>query len=93
MSDHAAGPYGPPSPPITGDYWAEGPTAIKIGGMWHLYFDKYIDKHYGVLVSEDMRVWRDATDRLRYPAGMRHGTVFKGSEALLEKLLVLSEQE
>jgi len=26
-----AGPYGPPSAPITGKYWAEGPTAIQLG--------------------------------------------------------------
>ncbi len=91
VSDQAAGPYGPPSPAITGEYWAEGPTAIQIGETWHLYFDKYVDKHYGVIVSKDMRHWDDVSDQLKYPGRMRHGTVFMGSETLLESLIVLSK--
>jgi hypothetical protein len=27
-----------PSLPITGDVWAEGPTAITIGDTWFVYF-------------------------------------------------------
>ncbi|HET9487604.1 MAG TPA: glycoside hydrolase family 43 protein, partial [Chryseosolibacter sp.] len=35
------------SPPITGDYWAEGPSATKISGKWIVYFDKYKLKQMG----------------------------------------------
>jgi hypothetical protein len=83
----AEGPYGPPSEPITGKDWAEGPTVIKIGSRWHLYFDKYISHHYGLMVSEDMISWTDLSQAMTYPEGMRHGTVFKVSESVLNNLL------
>jgi hypothetical protein len=82
----ATGPYGKASEPITGDYWAEGPTAIRIGGKWHVYFDKYAEHKYGMVVSEDLVNWRDESDRLEMPEGIRHGTVFKVSRRIFEGL-------
>jgi predicted GH43/DUF377 family glycosyl hydrolase len=41
FADRMQGPYSIPDSPISGDYWAEGPTAIQIEGKWFLYFDKY----------------------------------------------------
>lgn len=76
-SKHLPGGFGPASPPITGDYWAEGPTAIQIGEQWLVYFDKYIDKQMGAVASKDLLHWEDISDQVRFPAGMRHGTVFK----------------
>lgn len=85
-SSSAEGPYSAPSPPITGDYWAEGPTVVKIAGQWHLYFDKYILKKYGLLVSKDLINWTDKSDALEHPAGLRHGTVFKAPLSILTTL-------
>ena len=86
-SENAEGPYSEPSEPITGDYWAEGPTPININGTWHLYFDKYMLGHYGLIVSDDLVNWTDKSDSLVYPKGLRHGTVFKVKESVLKKLL------
>ncbi len=86
-SNFAEGPYSEPSGPINGDYWAEGPTVIKIGKNWHLYFDKYRLRKYGLLVSTDLTTWIDKSDDLEYPDGLRHGTVFKVSEKNLNRLL------
>src|ERR1051326_1924546 len=36
------GPWSAPSPKITGNYWAEGPTALKVGDEWRVYFDKHM---------------------------------------------------
>lgn len=69
--------FGPASPPITGDYWAEGPTATKIGEDWIVYFDKYMDKKMGAVTSKDLVAWQDISDQVSFPQGMRHGTVFK----------------
>ncbi|MCA9411024.1 MAG: glycoside hydrolase family 43 protein [Candidatus Omnitrophica bacterium] len=85
-SDHAVGPYSKASDPITGEYWAEGPTAIKIGDLWHLYFDRYTEGRFGLLVSKDLKEWEDRTDRLSHPEGMRHGTVFEVDRRILEGL-------
>jgi hypothetical protein len=70
------GPYSAPGQPITGNYWAEGPTALKIGDEWMVYFDKYRDHKYGAVKSKDLVHWEDISDRVSFPSGVRHGTVF-----------------
>lgn len=68
--------FGAPSAPITGNYWAEGPTAIKIGNQWIVYFDKYTQHAYGAVASTDLLNWTDISDKVTFPKGIRHGTVF-----------------
>ncbi|TFG94843.1 MAG: glycosyl hydrolase [Calditrichales bacterium] len=92
-SAHANGPWSQPSPSITGKDWVEGPTAIRINNRWHLYFDKYMQGNYGCLVSDDLLTWRDKSAEMVYPKGMRHGSVFKGSKKLLDRLVSLSPAE
>lgn len=79
--------FGNPSMPITGNYWAEGPTAIRINDKWVVYFDKYRDHKYGAVISGDLVNWDDISDRIRMPAGIRHGSVLKITLAELERLL------
>jgi beta-xylosidase len=93
FSDSAEGPYSPPTEPITGDYWAEGPTVVKIGDKWHVYFDKYRLRRYGLLVSTDLFNWSEMSDNLVYPPGMRHGTVFEVPKSVLDNLLISRENE
>ncbi|NND08521.1 MAG: hypothetical protein HKN87_19245 [Saprospiraceae bacterium] len=84
-SDQIEGPYSVPTEPITGDYWAEGPTGIKIYDRWHLYFDKYVKHSYGLLTSDDLVRWKDESNDLEMPEGIRHGTIFKitATEAII----------
>lgn len=86
-SDHAEGPYTAAGKPITGDYWAEGPTPIRINGKWFVYFDKYTQHRYGLVTSTDLAHWTDESDKLVMPGGIRHGTVFEVSEQVVTKLL------
>lgn len=81
------GPYSSPSAPITGNYWAEGPTAIRVGNSWVVYFDKYRDHQYGAVSSTDLINWTDISEKINIPKGLRHGTVIKVSKAEYEKLL------
>jgi beta-xylosidase len=81
------GPYTAASEPITGDYWAEGPTAIKVGEEWVVYFDKYMDHRMGAVSSPDLQNWTDISDSIIFPEGTRHGTVIKVSRKVLDKLL------
>ena len=76
-----------PSLPITGNYWAEGPTAIKIGNQWIVYFDKYRDHKYGAVASADDINWVDISDKIQMPQGIRHGTIFTISKQELAVLL------
>ncbi|APW63639.1 glycoside hydrolase family 43 protein [Paludisphaera borealis] len=80
------GPFGPPSPPITGAYWAEGPTAIQFGGVWHVYFDRYTEHRYGLVTSTDLTQWKDESDRVHFPPGFRHGSVVRVPSSILTKL-------
>ena len=85
----AEGPYTTPTEPITGAYWAEGPTAVKVGTRWFVYFDKYTEKKYGLLASPDWKTWTDMSDQLSMPKGMRHGTVFRAPAKVVKALLQL----
>ncbi len=81
------GPFSAPSEPITGNYWAEGPSSIKINGIWHVYFDKYMDKKMGAVISKDLISWEDISDKITFPYGVRHGTVFNSDMKFLQNLL------
>jgi hypothetical protein len=73
----ALGPYSTASSPITSsDYWAEGPTATRLNGKWVVYFDKYTQKKMGAVQSADLVKWEDISDKVQFPKGTRHGTVF-----------------
>lgn len=79
------GPYSKASEPITGNYWAEGPTATKINGEWVVYFDKYRDHKYGA-VKQTSKGWEDISDQVSFPKGTRHGTVIKVSADVIAAL-------
>lgn len=72
--------YSAPSASVTGKYWAEGPTVLKIGNEWIVYFDKYRDHKYGAIASTDLKSWIDVSDKIDMPKGLRHGTVFTISQ-------------
>jgi len=80
------GPYTNVSEPITGNYWAEGPTTLRIGNKWIVYFDRYRDHHYGAITSTDLKNWTDVTDQISMPKGIRHGTIMKITHEELEKM-------
>jgi hypothetical protein len=68
--------YSAASVPITGKYWAEGPTVLRKGDQWIVYFDKYTEHTYGAVASTDLKNWTDISDKVSFPKGARHGTVF-----------------
>lgn len=68
-----------PSARLTGDYGAEGPSALVSDGKVYLFFDKYADGKYGALVSTGLTnlvapaSWQDISNTVFF-AGVRHGT-------------------
>ena len=87
FSENITGPYSLPEKPITGDYWAEGPTAIQINNTWHLYFDKYRKHEFGLITSKNLFDWQDASKQLNMPEGIRHGTAFQVDQSIYEHLI------
>jgi predicted GH43/DUF377 family glycosyl hydrolase len=86
FSDALTSGYGMPSGPVTGHYWAEGPTVIKINGKWIMYFDKYTEHKYGAVESADLVNWLDISDKISLPKGTRHGTVFAITKEEFDRL-------
>ena len=78
--------FSAPSAPITGKYWAEGPTTLKIGDTWVVYFDKYTEHKYGAVRSTDLKNWVDVSDKIVLPKGIRHGSIFMITKEEFEKL-------
>ncbi len=85
-SKNLTGPYSTASMPITGNYWAEGPTTLKIGKRWLVYFDKYREHKYGAIESTDLKHWDDISNLIFVPKGIRHGSIFKVNKNVFEKL-------
>ena len=86
-ADNLTGPYTKASEPFTDKTWAEGPTTLKMGGTWVVYYDKYTAKKYGALSSKDLKTWTDISDKISLPKGIRHGSIFKVSRKELKRLL------
>lgn len=81
------GPFGVVSAPLTGDYWAEGPSALRVGDEYRVYFDKHMINAIGLVRSRDLQTWEDVSDRIVTPPDARHGTVIAVPRAVIEKLL------
>ncbi|MFT3870291.1 MAG: glycoside hydrolase family 43 protein [Nibricoccus sp.] len=84
-SDKIDGPYTDLSAPFTRD-WVEGPTAIKVGDNFVVFYDCYRDKHYGAVRTKDFKTWEDVTDKIKIPAGVRHGTIIEVPATLIATL-------
>ena len=89
MSKILTGGYTNASPPITGNYWAEGPTVLRTGNKWIVYFDKYTGHTYGAIESTDLKNWTDVSDKITTPTGIRHGTILPVTEKELQKVIAV----
>jgi hypothetical protein len=81
------GPWDPVSAPLTGNYWAEGPAAIKVGDEYRVYFDKHMLNAIGLVRSSDLRVWEDVSDKVSFPKDARHGCILAVSREVVSRLL------
>lgn len=77
------------SEPITGEYWAEGPTAFCVGNSVRVLFDRYTDNRFGGVQSSDLTSWADISDQVTLPPGARHGSVQAVDQALIERVRAL----
>ena len=87
FADRAGGPYNDAGEPITGEYWAEGPTALRDGDRWYVYFDKYRERRFGAVTSTDLEHWTEISDQVTFPEGARHGTALPVAPEVLDALL------
>ncbi len=87
------GPFGPLTAPFSpAGLWSEGPTAIKIGDEYLVYFEAYMKKHYCAMRSKDLKTWEDVTDKVQFlfpgtAERMKHGSVTAVPRPLIDRLL------
>jgi hypothetical protein len=79
------GPYSGITEPFTA-HLTEGPTALRLGDKWIVYYDDYNRETYGAAETRDFKTWTDVSDRISFPRGHKHGTVFTAPRAMLEGL-------
>jgi hypothetical protein len=80
------GPWHDVSQPFTAQF-TEGPTAVKIGKDWLIYYDSYQAKAYGAVRTRDFRAFVDISKEVSFPPGHKHGTVIRVPRATLDQLL------
>ena len=85
-ADHLTGPYSKASAPITGHFWAEGPTTVRKDSNLIVFFDKYRDHKYGAVSTTDLINWTDISDKISMPKGARHGTIFTVNDEIFNLL-------
>ena len=85
-SDDIEGPFTHLSSPFTHD-WVEGPSAIRIGDEYYVYYDAYRDKRYEASRSRDLVNWEDISSQISFPPGTRHGTALRVPRKVLDRLM------
>jgi hypothetical protein len=79
------GPYDRQSLGFTG-FLTEGPTVVKVGAKWLIYFDAYRDKRYSAVSTLDFDSFEDISEEISVPEGHKHGTIFKAGKKVLKNL-------
>lgn len=85
FGDNPLGPYSDITEPVTRQF-TEGPTVLKLGEEWLIYYDAYRDKTYGAIKTGDFKTFTDVSDQISVPEGHKHGTIFMADEKILEGL-------
>ncbi|MFZ5494686.1 MAG: glycoside hydrolase family 43 protein [Verrucomicrobiota bacterium] len=86
------GPFGPLGAPFSpAGLWSEGPSAVKIGDEYLIYFEAYMEKRYCAVRSKDLTTWEDVTPKMKFlfpgtGERMKHGSVTAVPRALIERL-------
>jgi hypothetical protein len=86
FADSPQSPWRDISEPFTRD-WVEGPSAVRIGQEWWIYFDHYTKpRHYGAVKTTDWKAFDDVTSQVSFPEDHRHGTVVEIPASVAAKL-------
>jgi hypothetical protein len=85
------GPWHDLSPNLTAPF-TEGPSGLKVGADWLIYYESYQAKHYTAMKTQDFKTFTDVTGEMTFPAGLKHGTAFKVTRKDLDCLFKAGTQ-
>lgn len=88
FADKATGPYGPAAPAFT-DLHTEGPSILRTGGWWYVYYDEYTRGRYSAVRTKDFMQFEPYRDSLVTPRGIRHGSAFLAPRSVLTRLMAM----
>ena len=80
------GPFGKSSEPFTA-HLSEGPTVVKVGKEWLIYYDNYGEKNYKASSTTDFVHFEDVSLKISLPEGHKHGTITTISPTILKGLI------
>jgi len=86
------GPWKNISEPFT-DKFTEGPTVLKLGNEWLIYYDAYRKKTYSTHITSDFKTFTEISSEVSFPEGHKHGTVFKAPERVVNNLIRITEEK
>lgn len=92
QSTSPLGPWKKVSEPFT-KHLTEGPTVVKKGDEWLIYYDSYGDKQYGVATTKDFKEFRDLSSEASFPEGHKHGTIARVSQEELDYLMRVGSEQ
>jgi beta-xylosidase len=74
--------------------WAEGPCVFwdTRGKKWWIFYEYFRSQKYGAVHSKDGVHWTNVDDKLSFPPGVKHGTVFEVMDADVIKKLKTHKQ-
>src|SRR3990172_6564154 len=92
FGDTPLGPWREVSEPFTANF-TEGPTVLKVGDDWLVYYDAYRAEIYGAATTRDFKTFTDITKEVSFPKGHKHGTVLEVPRKDLDYLLKVGPQQ
>lgn len=80
-------PVAGPDSDVQSNQWVEGPTLLRIGAEWWLYFDRFRlpTNRFGLATSKDLVHWTDRTSEVKMPPEAHHGTIFRAPRAVVRQ--------
>jgi len=88
----ALGPYTDVSAPFSGKL-TEGPTVVKAGKDWLIYYDAYGEKRYAAMKTRDFKTFTDVSSETVIPKGHKHGTIVKVDRKIIQRLIALNQKQ
>ncbi|WP_169472224.1 glycoside hydrolase family 43 protein [Pedobacter hiemivivus] len=79
------GPYTGVSEAFSGKL-TEGPTVVKLGKDWLIYYDAYGEKRYAAIKTSDFKSFKDVSAETIIPEGHKHGTIVPVSRKVIKRL-------
>ncbi|HPC60291.1 MAG TPA: alpha-L-fucosidase [Verrucomicrobiota bacterium] len=92
FGDAPSGPWREVSAGLT-EHLTEGPSGLRIGEDWLIYYEAYQQKRYGVMKTRDFKTFEDVTSQAVFPPGLKHGTAFQATRKDLDYLFKVGTQQ